>query len=170
MVACILTWFFQDIHSKLECKDGVATCLASFGLGRERGHFSDVTAYYWSYLTYPIAAVSWLVVSTVELILFILVLKKASYNISHKRRAEPTLGGRSPDVMATIARDSIIYFAVCAVVFVWIKISVTYSSLCISIFTLGLIATILSFIAEINLPETSTAYVRVILYTPQSID
>ncbi|PAV15451.1 hypothetical protein PNOK_0921500 [Pyrrhoderma noxium] len=107
------------IHSKLECKDGVAACLASFGLGREKGHFSDVTAYYWSYLTYPIAAVSWLVVSTVE-------------------RAEPTLDGRNPDVMATIARDSITYFAV--------------------IFTLGLIATILSFITEINLPETSNAF------------
>ena len=61
-------------------------------------------------------------VSTVELILFILVLKKASYNISYKRRAEPTLGGRNPDVMATIARDSITYFAVCVIVFVRIKI------------------------------------------------
>ena len=105
---------FQDIHSKLECKGGIAACVASFGLGRNKIPFTDVAAYYWSYLTYPIAAVDWLVVSTVELILFILILKKASYDISCKRREN----GCNPDIMATIARDSIIYFAVCAVVFV----------------------------------------------------
>ena len=111
---------FQDIHSKLECKGGIAACVASFGLGRNKIPFTDVAAYYWSYLTYPIASVSWLVMSMVELLLFVLVLKKASYsyNMSFKRREKPTLDECNPDIMTIIARDSIAYFAVCVIVYV----------------------------------------------------
>ena len=58
--------------------------------------------------------------SMVELLLFVLVLKKASYsyNMSFKRREKPTLDECNPDIMTIIARDSIAYFAVCVIVYV----------------------------------------------------
>ena len=75
-------------------------------------HFAKETNYYWPGETNidPKTPISWLETTLVELILFLLVARKANYRFWNLSKSKS--GMRSPDIMSVMARDSTIYFAV----------------------------------------------------------
>ncbi|PAV17907.1 hypothetical protein PNOK_0639300 [Pyrrhoderma noxium] len=98
-------------------------------LKRDNG-FTQVTSKYWPSSTNMMSPITWLVTTIEELILFILVVRKANYRIWYPFRARSIL--KTPDIISNMARDSTVYFA--------------------TVFTLGALGTVLSFLVEVKDP------------------
>ena len=64
-----------------------------------------------AFTTLPMAALVWVVFSVIELVLFILVFRKAKYNCFQRGRSYFKAGNKTQDIMTVIARDSTSYFA-----------------------------------------------------------
>ena len=83
-------------------------------LKRENG-VTQVTSKYWPSSTNMMSPITWLVTTIEELILFILVVRKANYRIWYPFRARSIL--KTPDIISNMARDSTVYFATCVYTF-----------------------------------------------------
>ena len=70
--------------------------------------FTDATSMGWINFVHPMSPLSWLIVSIFELLLFILVARKAKYQLWFKRRSKEFL--RAHDIMEVMAKDSTNYF------------------------------------------------------------
>ena len=64
-----------------------------------------------AFTTLPMAALVWVVFSVIELVLFILVFRKAKYNCFQRGKSYFKAGNKTQDIMTVIARDSTSYFA-----------------------------------------------------------
>ena len=64
-----------------------------------------------AFTTLPMAALVWFVFSVFELVLFILVFRKAMYNCFQRGKSYFKAGNKTQDIMTVIARDSTSYFA-----------------------------------------------------------
>ena len=70
--------------------------------------FADAMNLIWIVQAHPMSALSWLIVSVFEFLLFILVARKAKYQFWCKRRSKEVLKAR--DIMKVMAKDSTNYF------------------------------------------------------------
>ena len=84
------------------CKDG------SYILRKRGDFFTEATSSDWITIAHPMSALSWLIVSVFELLLFILVARKAKYQFWCKRRSKEVL--KAHDIMEVMAKDSTNYF------------------------------------------------------------
>ena len=84
------------------CKDG------SYILRKRGDFFTEATSSDWITIAHPMSALSWLIVSVFEFLLFILVARKAKYQFWCKRRTKEFL--KAHDIMKVMAKDSTNYF------------------------------------------------------------
>ena len=80
----------------------------SLTLLKRGGPFADATNLFGIVQAHPMSALSWLIVSVFELLLFILVARKAKYQLWFKRRSKEVL--KAHDIMEVMAKDSTDYF------------------------------------------------------------
>ena len=84
------------------CTDAAITFI------RREDVFTDATSMSWTPIVHPMSALSWLIVSVFELLLFILVARKAKYQFWCKQRSKEFLKAR--DILEVMAKDSTNYF------------------------------------------------------------
>ena len=70
--------------------------------------FTDATSMSWIPEAHPMSPLGWLIVSVFELLLFILVARKAKYQFWYKRGPKEVPITR--DIMEVMAKDSTNYF------------------------------------------------------------
>ena len=75
---------------------------------RRRDTFTDATSMSWIPEAHPMSPLGWLIVSVFELLLFILVARKAKYRFWCKRRSKEVPSAH--DIMEVMAKDSTNYF------------------------------------------------------------
>ena len=63
-----------------------------------------------AFTTLPMAALVWVVFSVIELVLFILVFRKAEYGCFWRVKNHTKLLNKTHDIMVIVARDSTSYF------------------------------------------------------------
>ena len=73
-----------------------------------RDTFTDATSMSWIPIVHPMSALSWLIVSVFELLLFVLVARKANFHFWYKRKLKEVPITR--DIMEVMAKDSTNYF------------------------------------------------------------
>ena len=86
------------------CKDG------SYILRKRGDFFTEATSSDWITIAHPMSALSWLIVSVFELLLFILVVRKARYQFWCKRGSSSKEDPKVQDIMEVMAKDSTNYF------------------------------------------------------------
>ena len=92
-----------------KCNGGISSCTDVMLVSRKRGNaFTDATSISWIPSAHPMSALSWLIVSVFELLLFILVVRKAKYQFWCKRRTKED--PKVQDIMEVMAKDSTNYF------------------------------------------------------------
>ena len=101
--------FYEDIISDLACDVGFFNCQLD-ELSKRSPSFTDATKMPLYMEGRSMAALAWLITSVIELILFILVIRKADYRVWWRRN--PKVTSKTHDIMSVIARDSTMYFAV----------------------------------------------------------
>ena len=84
------------------CTDAAITFI------RREDVFTDATSMSWIPIVHPMSALSWLIVSVFELLLFILVARKAKYRFWCKRRSKEVPSAH--DILEVMAKDSTNYF------------------------------------------------------------
>ena len=84
------------------CKDG------SYILRKRGDFFTEATSSDWITIAHPMSALSWLIVSVFEFLLFILVARKANFHFWYKRKLKEVPITR--DIMEVMAKDSTNYF------------------------------------------------------------
>ena len=84
------------------CKDG------SYILRKRGDFFTEATSSDWITIAHPMSALSWLIVSVFELLLFVLVARKANFHFWYKRKLKEVPITR--DIMEVMAKDSTNYF------------------------------------------------------------
>lgn len=139
----------------LACNIGGLSCAKPAPFQKWMNPFAYAMSYYWLNFYNKAPSLGWIVVSMSELILFTLVLKKADYNIWCRRRSNLNLKHHTLDVMTILARDSTIYFVVWAYTHISVSYFILINYCTCSIFSLGVIAAIISFVgwageSEIN--------------------
>ena len=80
----------------------------SYIFRKREDYFTIATGSDWITIAHPISALSWLIVSVFELLLFILVARKAKYGFWCKRRSKEVPSAH--DIMEVMAKDSTNYF------------------------------------------------------------
>ena len=75
---------------------------------KRESRFTYETISEWIIHAHPMAALGWLIVSVFELLLFILVARKAKYGFWCKRRSKEVPSAH--DIMEVMAKDSTNYF------------------------------------------------------------
>ena len=100
----------------------------------------------------PMSALGWLVLSVVELILFVMIMRKTRRD---KQRGLVSRSTSNGDIVTVIANDSTSYFVMYGIYFLVIVQRLTFRG---RIFTASVIGTCLSFVAEVQ----SSNSVRVI--------
>ena len=100
------------------CKDG------SYILRKRGDFFTEATSSDWITIAHPMSALSWLIVSVFEFLLFILVARKAKYQFCCRRRSREVPNAR--DIMELMAKDSTNYFIMCVYTFKRIKAEYLY--------------------------------------------
>ena len=101
--------FYEDIISDMECEKGLLNC-SFVGISKRGPSFTDATNMPLYMEGRSMAALAWLITSIIELILFILIIKKADYRVWWRRN--PKVTSKTHDIMSVMARDSTSYFAV----------------------------------------------------------
>ena len=92
-----------------KCNGGISSCTDVMLVSRKRGNaFTDATSISWIPSAHPMSALSWLIVSVFEFLLFILVARKAKYQFWCKQRSKEFLKAR--DILEVMAKDSTNYF------------------------------------------------------------
>ena len=93
-----------------KCVDAMYICKeeSSILLSKRENPFTDATSMGWIPNVHPMSPLSWLIVSVFELLLFILVARKAKYQFWCKRRSKEVL--KAHDIMEVMAKDSTNYF------------------------------------------------------------
>ena len=84
------------------CTDAAITFI------RREDVFTDATSMSWIPIVHPMSALSWLIVSVFELLLFVLVARKANFHFWYKRKLKEVPITR--DIMEVMAKDSTNYF------------------------------------------------------------
>ena len=90
------------VQDMLVCKDRLIS------VRKRNDPFTDATSSDWITMAHPMSALSWLIVSVFELLLFILVARKAKYQFWYKRRSKEVPSAQ--DIMEVMAKDSTNYF------------------------------------------------------------
>ena len=75
-----------------------------------RDTFTDATSMSWIPEAHPMSPLGWLIVSVFELLLFILVVRKAKYQFWCKRGSSSKEDPKVQDIMEVMAKDSTNYF------------------------------------------------------------
>ena len=101
-----------DILEILACDAGMFGCPHPAQFQKRMYSFAYATSLNWTILFSLMPSLGWVVTSISELILFVLVLKKAGYNFLCRRKSNLDAKHHIPDVMTILARDSTIYFVV----------------------------------------------------------
>ena len=92
-----------------KCNGGISSCTDVMLVSRKRGNaFTDATSISWIPSAHPMSALSWLIVSVFELLLFVLVARKANFHFWYKRKLKEVPITR--DIMEVMAKDSTNYF------------------------------------------------------------
>ena len=87
----------------------MSICTDTMLVSRKRGNtFIDATSSDWITGAHPMSALSWFIVTVFELLLFILVARKAKYQFWCKRSLKEASG--TQDIMEVMAKDSTNYF------------------------------------------------------------
>ena len=90
------------VQDMLVCKDRLIS------VRKRNDPFTDATSSDWITMAHPMSALSWWIVTIFELLLFILVARKAKYHFWCKRRSKEVL--KAHDIMEVMAKDSTDYF------------------------------------------------------------
>ena len=101
-----------DILNDLACEKGMCGCTQVAQNQKRMNSFTYVTSLDWMSFFFPMPSLGWIVTSIFELILFVLVLKKAGFNLLCRRKSNFDAKRHTPDVITILARDSTIYFVV----------------------------------------------------------
>ena len=98
-----------DVVTNPLCVDFVYICKDQSTIIQKRDDpFTDATSSDWITMAHPMSALSWWIVTIFELLLFILVARKAKYHFWCKRRSKEVL--KAHDIMEVMAKDSTDYF------------------------------------------------------------
>ena len=119
----------------------------SYIFRKREDYFTIATGSDWITIAHPMSALSWLIVSVFELLLFILVVRKAKYQFWYKRGPKEVPITR--DIMEVMAKDSTNYFIMWVYTSKRIKIC-TDSSISTSLFSVGAIGTLVSLVSEVG--------------------
>ena len=143
------------ILNDLACEKGMFGCTQVAQNQKRMNSFTYVTSLDWMSFFFPMPSLGWIVTSIFELVLFVFVLKKTGYNPLYKRRSNFDVKHHTPDVITILARDSTIYFVVWAHTHISVSYFILINYCTCSIFSLGVIAAIISFVgwageSEIN--------------------
>ncbi|PAV15510.1 hypothetical protein PNOK_0927400 [Pyrrhoderma noxium] len=128
-ICALQTSGYLDAVTDPECIISMKYCrnLAISFITR-RDTFTDATSMSWIPEAHPMSPLGWLIVSVFELLLFILVVRKAKYQFWCKRGSSSKEDPKVQDIMEVMAKDSTNYFTI--------------------LFSVSAIGTIISFVAE----------------------
>ena len=130
-----------------ECISYMFYCTDRLVFRKRENDFTDATSSDWITDAHPMSALSWLIISVFELLLFFLVARKAKYQFWCKRRSKEVL--KAHDIMEVMAKDSTNYFIMWVYTSKRIKIC-TDSSISTSLFSVSAIGTLVSLVSEVG--------------------
>ena len=91
-----------------ECISYMIYCTDTLVFRKRENDFTDATSSDWITDAHPMSALSWLIISVFELLLFFLVARKAKYQFWCKRKSKEVL--KAHDILEVMAKDSTNYF------------------------------------------------------------